>query len=68
MALQVTIPLYLIILFDIWSGPALFPIFIFLIHLFISWTVNGPSVTSFINELSISWDISFSTSVLKSLS
>jgi hypothetical protein len=27
MALQVTIPLYLIISFDIWSGPALFPIF-----------------------------------------
>jgi hypothetical protein len=29
MALQVTIPLYLIISFDIWSGPALFPIFNF---------------------------------------
>jgi hypothetical protein len=68
MALQVTIPLYLIISFDIWSGPALFPIFNFWIHLFISWTIKGPSVTSFINELSISWDISFSTSVLKSLS
>jgi hypothetical protein len=30
--------------------------------------IKGPSVTSFINELSISSDISFSTSVLKSLS
>jgi hypothetical protein len=53
MALQVTVPLYLIISFDIWSGPALFPIFNFWIHLFISWTVKGPSVTSFINKLSI---------------
>lgn len=44
--LQVEIPLYLIISFEIKSGPELLPVFNFLIHLFTSLIVKGLSVIS----------------------
>ena len=46
MDLQVQIPLNLIISFKIKSGPALLPVFNFLMHLFTSLMVNGLSVIS----------------------
>ena len=46
MDLQVQMPLNLIISFEIKSGPAILPVFNFLMHLFTSLMVNGLSVIS----------------------